>query len=164
MLALDIARSCGIAAYHKDTLFVSVVVGDPIRQALKILALIDHGVQTPIIAEDLFKFRNPNTTRSLLRRAGGIEAILLLANHSVEYVHHGPARRYIGAKSKLEVETRLSAIAGFNLKSDEADAAALLVHRLELSPRKPIKFKRIDLSLLQCSSFSSVLAELGRRK
>lgn len=164
MLALDIAKSCGIAAYHNGKVFVSVVIGDPIYQALKILALIERGVKPTIIAEDLFKFRNPKTTRSLLRRAGGIEAILLLESHKIEYVHHGPARRYIGAKSKLEVEARMSGLAGFKLKPDEADASVLLVSHLKLPMHRPIKFQRINLENLTCSLSWKAQTELEKRR
>lgn len=162
-MSLDIARRCGIAAYHKEKVFVSVVEGDPIHQAFKILALMELGVEGPIIAEDLFKFRNPKTTRSLLRRAGGIEAILNLLGHQIQYVHHASARSYIGAKSKLEVQARLSHLAGFELRSDEADAAVLLVKQLGLPKRGPITFKRINLEKTKCCVLSKALIELEKR-
>ena len=163
MIALDIAKRCGYAFYYKETIHVSVVIGDPVQQALKVLAILERQNLGPVIAEDLFKFRNPNTTRNLLRRAGGIEAILLLVGHKIEYVHHAPARSYIRAKSKEDVQTKLSMMAGFELKSDEADAAVLLIHRLALPLHRPIVFRRINLKELKCLSSWKVLTELEKR-
>lgn len=163
MIALDIAKKCGIAYYHNGTLRVDTVIGSPFLQASRALSLVDRGVEPIVGIEKLHRFRNANTTRSILKRVGGIELLLSLYDVEIKYLHHGTARKYIGAKSKEDCQRIMSELAGFRMTTDEADAAVMIMLHKKLPMNGSLKFKRIKPETYKCLSLSKVRQELERR-
>lgn len=161
MIALDLAKKAGYAWNQADHVYVSSFVGSPIEQMYQVIQLLYNGYTKPILIEELMKFRNAKTTRSLLRRIGAIEAYLDLFGHEVEFVNLRTVRADIEAKNKEEVQTILSRQAGFTLTMDEADAAALLIWRGKLAI-PALTFERITWeNSKKCSLSLKARQELG---
>lgn len=135
MVAIDPAKRAGIA-YNVDSdakiIVTTVVVGTPQEQRDYVLKL-NH---REAVIEDLPRMRNMNTTKSLLMRIGYIALSLEDFGKRVTFVRVQSARRWIGAKSKKDVQRILSRRANCSISSDEADAAALLLFKLQRQPNE----------------------------
>lgn len=143
MIALDLAKKAGFAWNQADHVYVATHVGPPIEQMFKVIQLLYNGYTKPILIEELMKFRNAKTTRSLLKRIGAVETYLELFGHDVEYINLRTVRKDLEVKSKEQVCQKLSIQAGFTLTLDEADAAALLIWRGKLS-LPHLTFERVN--------------------
>ena len=132
-MALDIAKKCGVAYLEDGIIKIMVLIGPASLQARYLLAIISRLNITKVVAEDLPRMRNMNTTKSLLRRQGQLECFLLLKCVIIEYTRVSTARKNLGtkAKDKLVVQKMISDRAGFDVTTDEADAVAILLSSLK---------------------------------
>lgn len=136
MLALDIATKMGVAFDEDGQLFVQTVEGDPIFQLEHILELGNYN----IFIEDLKALNSPNpkTLADLSQRVGYIRFSLLNERCTVEMVHTGTWRKFLGIKSrkrneiKKETKAKVEFNIDFKITDDEADAISIWLYGQQL--------------------------------
>lgn len=132
IVGLDIATSTGVVYYNGKVFSCTTYKGTPDYQLQMILDVLGDEVNGSIIyIEQMNKFLNADTTRSLLHRVGYIKLTLEKLGASVKMVNAMSVRKFIGAKNKEEVKAMF---APFGLNSDEADALALVLFGEQIKP------------------------------
>lgn len=134
IVGLDIATSTGVCYYNGKVFSCTTYKGTPDYQLQTILDVLGEDVKGSIIyIEQMNKFLNADTTRSLLHRVGYIKLTLEKMGAHVRMVNAMSVRHFIGAKNKQEVAAMF---APFGLNGDEADALSLVLFGEQIKPEK----------------------------
>lgn len=127
-IALDIARSCGVAVLYKNNVVkVTTIVGTPQQQLSALIDLIGENKNFTLAIEKLTYFRNANTIRSLLERSGYLK-FSLIEKYEISSVHGISATN---ARKSMKLKSKKGVLNFFKkfykkINDDESDALALL--------------------------------------
>lgn len=139
IIGLDIATNCGIAVLENNTLSVGVINGNPLFQIGEILSHYSESSIFIIEGFTYFNAINPKTTATFNQRLGYIYWRLIEARANVVLYNVNTVRKWLSidgqnikGKQKENVRKVISEYFGYRLKTDEADAIALVLYHQKI--------------------------------